>query len=104
MRSACSPIREMKESPMTVLLDSLLPAYVYAESAWVAGRHRTHRVRWARTARPAVPGDDRGEGVISAALAVLIMAFIGALMWGAYEAIWDTAKQNTEDKVNEIGT
>ena len=36
--------------------------------------------------------------------AVLIMAFIGALMWGAYEAIWDTAKQNTEDKVNEIGT
>jgi hypothetical protein len=35
---------------------------------------------------------------------VLIMAFIGALMWGAYEAIWDTARQNTEDKVNEIGT
>jgi hypothetical protein len=29
---------------------------------------------------------------------VLIMAFIGALMWGAYKAIWDTAKQNTEDK------
>ncbi len=79
---------------MTVLLDSLLPAYVYAESAWVA----------ARPARSAVAGDDRGEGVISAALAVLIMAFIGALMWGAYEAIWDTAKQNTEDKVNEIGT
>jgi hypothetical protein len=100
----------MKESPMTVLLDSLLPAYVYAESAWVAGRHRTRRARPARPARPAGParsalaGEDRGEGVISAALAVLIMAFIGALMWGAYEAIWDTAKQNTEDKVNEIGT
>jgi hypothetical protein len=97
----------MKESPMTVLLDSLLPAYVYAESAWVAGRHRTRRARPARPAPPArsaVAGDDRGEGVISAALAVLIMAFIGALMWGAYEAIWDTAKQNTEDKVNEIGT
>jgi hypothetical protein len=97
----------MKESPMTVLLNSLLPAYVYAESAWVAGRHRTRRARPARPAPPArsaVAGDDRGEGVISAALAVLIMAFIGALMWGAYEAIWDTAKQNTEDKVNEIGT
>ena len=89
---------------MTVLLNSLLPAYVYAESAWVAGRHRTRRARPARPARSAVAGDDRGEGVISAALAVLIMAFIGALMWGAYEAIWDTAKQNTEDKVNEIGT
>jgi hypothetical protein len=97
----------MKESPMTVLLNSLLPAYVYAESAWVAGRHRTRRARPARPAPPArsaLAGDDRGEGVISAALAVLIMAFIGALMWGAYEAIWDTAKQNTEDKVNEIGT
>jgi hypothetical protein len=97
----------MKESPMTVLLNSLLPAYVYAESAWVAGRHRTRRAQPARPARPArsaLAGDDRGEGVISAALAVLIMAFIGALMWGAYEAIWDTAKQNTEDKVNEIGT
>ena len=92
---------------MTVLLDSLLPAYVYAESAWVAGRHRTRRARPARPAGPArsaLAGEDRGEGVISAALAVLIMAFIGALMWGAYEAIWDTAKQNTEDKVNEIGT
>jgi hypothetical protein len=97
----------MKESPMTVLLDALLPAYAYAESAWVAGRHRTRRGRPAGPARPArsaVAGDDRGEGVISAALAVLIMAFIGALMWGAYEAIWDTARQNTEDKVNEIGT
>ena len=92
---------------MTVLLDSLLPAYVYAESAWVAGRHRTRRARPARpagAARSALAGEDRGEGVISAALAVLIMAFIGALMWGAYEAIWDTARQNTEDKVNEIGT
>ena len=92
---------------MTVLLDSLLPAYVYAESAWVAGRHRTRRARPARPAGPArsaLAGEDRGEGVISAALAVLIMAFIGALMWGAYEAIWDTARQNTEDKVNEIGT
>jgi len=97
----------MKESPMPVLLDSLLPAYVYAESTWVVGRHRTRRGRPASPARPArstVAGDDRGEGVISAALAVLIMAFIGALMWGAYEAIWDTARQNTEDKVNEIGT
>ncbi|MGH9112813.1 MAG: hypothetical protein ACRDZN_11040 [Acidimicrobiales bacterium] len=80
---------------MVHLLDSLLPAYVYVTSACVAGRPR---------ARAAVAGDDRGEGVISAALAVLIMAFIGALMWGAYEAIWDTARQNTEDKVNEIGT
>ena len=34
----------------------------------------------------------------------MYLTIFGALMWGAYEAIWDTAKQNTEDKVNEIGT
>jgi hypothetical protein len=79
---------------MSALFDPLVPAYVYAESAWVAARHRVRRtpVR-----------DDRGEGVISAAIAVLIMAFIGALMWAAYESIWETAKTNTEDKVEEIG-
>jgi hypothetical protein len=40
---------------MTVLLNSLLPAYVYAESAWVAGRHRTRRARPARPAPRLAP-------------------------------------------------
>lgn len=48
--------------------------------------------------------DDRGEGVISAAIAVLIMAAIGALMWVGFEQIWKDAEQNTRDKVAEIGT
>ena len=46
---------------------------------------------------------DRGEGVISAAIAVLIMAFLGALMWVGFRRIWEDAEQNTETKVQQIG-
>jgi hypothetical protein len=46
---------------------------------------------------------DRGEGVISAAIAVLIMAGIGALMWVGFKAIWEDTETNTKDKVAEIG-
>jgi type II secretory pathway component PulK len=47
--------------------------------------------------------DDRGEGVISAAIAVLVMAAIGALMWAGLRSIWQDAEANTRDKVAEIG-
>ena len=47
--------------------------------------------------------DDRGEGVISAAIAVLIMAGIGALMWVGFKQIWEDTERNTGDKVAEIG-
>lgn len=44
-----------------------------------------------------------GEGVISAAIAVLIMAFIGALMWVGFRAIWDDAEQRTSEQIQQIG-
>lgn len=47
--------------------------------------------------------DDRGEGVISTAIAVLIMAGLGALMWIGFQQIWQDAEANTRDKVSEIG-
>jgi hypothetical protein len=46
---------------------------------------------------------DRGEGVISAAIAVLIMAGIGALMWVGFKTIWQDTEDNTREKVTEIG-
>lgn len=49
-------------------------------------------------------GGDRGEGVISAAIAVLIMAFIGALMWVGFRTIWEDAESNTADCVRAIGS
>jgi len=48
-------------------------------------------------------GGDRGEGVISAAIAVLIMAFLGALMWVGFQAIWANAEQQTNDQISRIG-
>jgi hypothetical protein len=54
-------------------------------------------------APPARARGDRGEGVISAAIAVLIMAGIGALMWVGFKTIWEDTEDNTRDKVTEIG-
>jgi hypothetical protein len=47
--------------------------------------------------------DDRGEGVISAAIAVLIMAFLGAAMWLGFNQIWENAETTTNENVEEIG-
>ena len=46
---------------------------------------------------------ERGEGVISAAIAVLIMAFLGAAMWVAFNSIWDDSEQKIRDNVESIG-
>ena len=47
--------------------------------------------------------DERGEGVISAAIAVLIMAFLGALMWVGFRAIWDDSEDNIREQTEQIG-
>ena len=46
---------------------------------------------------------DRGEGVISTAIAVLIIAFLGGLMWLGFKAIWGDAETNIKKEVNKIG-
>lgn len=58
------------------------------------------RTRRALAGRPL---DDRGEGVISAAIAVLIMAFLGAAMWVGFDAIWGDTEDNIGDQVDQIG-
>jgi hypothetical protein len=47
--------------------------------------------------------DEAGEGVISTAIAVLIMALIGAAMWVAFSGVFDAASERTIDNVNQIG-
>ncbi len=47
---------------------------------------------------------DRGEGVISAAIAVLIMAFLGAAMWIGFQQMWKTTEATTNDKITQIGS
>ena len=54
----------------------------------------------------AAPGprwDERGEGVISAAIAVLVMAFIGVGMWVAFDATFNHAATHVNNQVNCIG-
>lgn len=57
-------------------------------------RHRLHQMAH----------DDRGEGVISAAIAVLIMAFLGAAMWVGFQRMWKTTEATTNTKVEQIGS
>jgi hypothetical protein len=47
--------------------------------------------------------EDAGEGVISAAIAVLIMALLGAAMWGVFNGVMTGAGQRIESNVNAIG-
>jgi hypothetical protein len=47
--------------------------------------------------------DEAGEGVISTAIAVLIMAALGAVMWVGFKEIWGNASSKTTTQINSIG-
>ena len=47
--------------------------------------------------------DERGEGVISAAIAVLVMAFLGSLMWVGFHATFTNAQSKTNTQIEQIG-
>lgn len=55
---------------------------------------------WAR-ARTRV--EQRGEGVVSAAIAVLVMAFLGAAMYVGFKQTLGSAQKKTDDQVACIG-
>lgn len=46
---------------------------------------------------------ERGEGVISTAIAVLIMVGLGAAMWLVYDKAFGDANNTVATKVKEIG-
>jgi type VI protein secretion system component VasF len=48
-------------------------------------------------------GDERGEGVISAAIAVLIMAFLGVVVWVGFRATLDNTQKKVDKQVDQIG-
>ena len=58
---------------------------------------------WARTVAVSLRRDEAGEGVISTAIAVLIMAALGAVMWVGFQAIWGNASTQTTNQINQIG-
>jgi hypothetical protein len=73
------------------MYDRLLTLYVWQRT--------TRFTVWERV----VARDERGEGVISAAIVVLIMAFLGVLMWVGFKATLGSAQGNVDNQVNQIG-
>ncbi len=47
--------------------------------------------------------DERGEGVISMAIAVLIVAFLGAAAWLAFKGLLDGTKDKAETQIAKVG-
>ncbi|MDW3179948.1 MAG: hypothetical protein R8J94_21340 [Acidimicrobiia bacterium] len=47
--------------------------------------------------------DDRGEGVISMAIAILIIATIGAAMYLLFQGLAESTGNKAEDQINNIG-
>lgn len=47
--------------------------------------------------------DESGEGVISVAIAVLIMAALGAIMWVGFGTIWRNTSTQTNNQISRIG-
>jgi hypothetical protein len=53
--------------------------------------------------RDRLEGSEAGEGVVSTAIAVLIMAFLGLGLWIAFKATLGHATSNIDQQVSNIG-
>ena len=59
---------------------------------------------WVQNLPSRLARDESGEGVISAAIAVLIMAALGALMWVGFQELWGSASSQTNTQITKIGS
>lgn len=73
-------------------------------TAWLLAAWHGRRNRPRPEPTPRRGRDDRGEGVISVAIAVLIMAFLGAAMWVGFQSMWQTTSEKTNEQVTRIGS
>ncbi|MGI9600478.1 MAG: hypothetical protein ACR2QE_01235 [Acidimicrobiales bacterium] len=62
-----------------------------------------HRTVGAPLDQPLPMSAQRGEGVISMAIAVLIIAALGVLMWVGFQTLWQTTEADISDQVGQIG-
>lgn len=46
---------------------------------------------------------DRGEGIVSVAIAVLIMAALGVVAYGAFDALFNNTTDAAETQISQIG-
>lgn len=61
-----------------------------------------YRVRVGDLCRRLVREED-GEGIVSTAIAVLIMAFLGAAMWVGFNTVFNDAQGKISSQINSIG-
>ena len=61
---------------------------------------------WQRTTRLSLAGrlarTEQGEGVISTAIAVLVMAALGVLMWTLFQSTLNTTQTNVDSEIGKI--
>ncbi len=72
------------------MLTLTLPLFLAVRSRTGKTLHRLHT-------------GQRGEGVISAAIAVLVMAFLGAGMWIAFDTMFKGTTDRTTEQMEQIG-
>lgn len=83
-----------------------LSAVIASDGLWtLAGQSAPVHHWWSRrtSRRHQRRRDQHGEGVISAAIAVLIIASLGALMWVGFKALWENAEETTNSEISKIG-
>lgn len=80
-----------RQSHLPLISAALLPTYISAQGLLVTSFHRLRQ-------------SERGEGVISAAIAVLVMAFLGAAMWLAFKGMFQSTTEKTNRQVDQIGS
>ena len=83
---------------------------VNTSAAWLASEISARAIPMLRSGRPPAPAPDhrrlrgdRGEGVVSAAIAVLIMAFLGAAMWFGFQTMMSKTECKVTNQVEQIG-
>lgn len=77
---------------MSTIPTLILRTAATTQNGWAALGDRLHQQH-----------EERGEGVISTAIAVLIVVGLGAAMWAAYKIIFDDATARTGTGVSRIG-
>jgi type VI protein secretion system component VasF len=72
--------------------DAVRTGHVQPDPDLAAGCARTARTR-----------NQRGEGIISTAIAVLIVALLGVAMWTGFSAMMTDATDKTSSQIEQIG-
>ncbi len=65
------------------------------------GRQEARTAGWSRR-HPSGRGHEAGEGVISTAIAVLIVALLGVALWAGFSVIMDDATARTSEQIQSI--